>query len=111
MRGSLSSAATKCISLVPGLVKQTSMPASASVVMRAWAPFMGVVGMGWAPWVFCVCNAGGRGGQPPVEKVRAAERAVRMQPGKNVPSSERLPLAPPPPNPAASPTAYKPGMG
>jgi hypothetical protein len=40
MRGSSSSAATKCISLVPGLVKQTSMPASARVFIRAWAPFM-----------------------------------------------------------------------
>ena len=34
-------AATKCISLVPGLEKQTSMPASTSVFIRAWAPFMG----------------------------------------------------------------------
>src|SRR3990167_7335280 len=42
MRGSWSSAATKCISLVPGLVKQTSMPASTSVFMRACAP----LGMG-----------------------------------------------------------------
>jgi hypothetical protein len=39
---------------------------------------------------------------------RAAARAVRMQPGRNVPSSERLPLAPPPPKPAASPTQYRP---
>ncbi len=35
----------------------------------------------------------------------AAFRAVRMQPLRNVPSSERLPEAPPPPKPAASPTA------
>jgi hypothetical protein len=43
--GSLSSAATKCISLVPGLLKQTSIPASTSVFISAWAPFMGVAGM------------------------------------------------------------------
>jgi hypothetical protein len=41
-RGSLSSAATKCISLVPGLVKQTSTPASTRVFIRACAPFMGL---------------------------------------------------------------------
>src|SRR5690606_658437 len=40
----------------------------------------------------------------PLTKDRTAERAVMMQPGKKVPSSERLPLAPPPPKPAASPT-------
>ena len=36
---------------------------------------------------------------------RAALRAVRMQPARKVPSSEPRPLSPPPPKPAASPTA------
>src|SRR5688572_15555775 len=39
--GTSSSAATKCISEVPGFMKQTSTPASTSVRIRAWAPFMG----------------------------------------------------------------------
>ncbi len=47
----------------------------------------------------------------PATTCRAAARAVRMQPGKNVPSSERLPEAPPPPKPAASPTQYRPSIG
>ena len=38
--GHESSAATKCISEVPGLVKHTSTPQSTSVRMSAWAPFM-----------------------------------------------------------------------
>src|SRR3954470_16346780 len=37
--GTSSSAATKCISDVPGLAKQTSTPAPTSVRMSAWAPF------------------------------------------------------------------------
>ena len=37
--GTVSSAATKCISEVPGLVKHTSTPPSTSVRMRACAPF------------------------------------------------------------------------
>src|SRR5690606_34199368 len=41
--GSLSRAATKCISLVPGLVKQTSTPASTRVFIRACAPFVIVI--------------------------------------------------------------------
>src|SRR3954468_20326826 len=36
--GTSSSAATKCISDVPGLVKQVRTPASTSVRSRAWAP-------------------------------------------------------------------------
>jgi len=36
---------------------------------------------------------------------RAARRALNTQPPRNVPSSERLPCIPPPPKPAASPTA------
>src|SRR5579885_2989271 len=40
MRGSRSSAVTTCISDVPGLPKQISMPLSASVWTRASAPFM-----------------------------------------------------------------------
>ena len=40
MAGTSSSAATKCISEVPGLAKQTSTPASTSVERRARAPFM-----------------------------------------------------------------------
>ncbi len=39
--GTPSSAATKCISDVPGLAKQTSTPAPVSVRRRASAPFMG----------------------------------------------------------------------
>ena len=38
--GTASSAATKCISDVPGLVKHTSTPPSTSVRMSACAPFM-----------------------------------------------------------------------
>ena len=38
--GTVSSAATKCISDVPGFAKQTSTPESTSVRIRAWAPFM-----------------------------------------------------------------------
>ena len=38
--GAVSSAATKCISEVPGLVKHTSTPPSTSVRMSACAPFM-----------------------------------------------------------------------
>ena len=37
--GTASSAATKCISDVPGLVKHTSTPESTSVRSSAWAPF------------------------------------------------------------------------
>ena len=43
MRGSPSSAATKCISDVPGLVKQTSTSLSTSVRSSDWAPFMVIV--------------------------------------------------------------------
>src|SRR6188472_2321450 len=38
--GTASSAATKCISLVPGLVKHVVTPASTRVRIMAWAPFM-----------------------------------------------------------------------
>ena len=41
----------------------------------------------------------------------AASRPVKTHPPRNVPSSERLPCTPPPPKPAASPTAYRPGIG
>ena len=41
MRGTVSSAATKCISDVPGLAKHTSTPPSTKVLIRAWAPFTG----------------------------------------------------------------------
>ena len=40
MAGTSSSAATKCISEVPGLAKQTSTPASTSVERSARAPFI-----------------------------------------------------------------------
>ena len=42
MAGTSSSAATKCISEVPGLAKQTSTPASTRVERRARAPFTSV---------------------------------------------------------------------
>src|SRR5688500_13488824 len=45
MPGIWSSAATKCISLVPGLAKQVSMPEASRVRTRLAAPFMGGV-----PW-------------------------------------------------------------
>ena len=38
--GTASRAATKCISLVPGFVKHVVTPASTSVRIMAWAPFM-----------------------------------------------------------------------
>src|SRR5688500_17374310 len=41
MSGTSSSAATKCISEVPGLAKQTSTPAPTRVRMSASAPFTG----------------------------------------------------------------------
>src|SRR5688572_26853826 len=41
--GTSSSAATKCISEVPGFMKHTSTPASTSVRMSALAPFMGLL--------------------------------------------------------------------
>src|SRR5690606_8734408 len=40
MPGTWSSAATKCISLVPGLAKQVSTPAASSVFTRLFAPFI-----------------------------------------------------------------------
>ena len=46
MAGTSSSAATKCISEVPGLAKQTSTPASTSVERSARAPFIERV-----PWL------------------------------------------------------------
>ena len=51
------------------------------------------------------------GEYPPAAMLAAAACAVRMQPGRKVPSSERWPLAPTPPKPAASPTQYRPAMG
>jgi len=39
--GTASSAATKCISEVPGFVKQVSTPQSTSVWISARAPFIG----------------------------------------------------------------------
>jgi hypothetical protein len=42
--GMRSSAATKCISDVPGLAKHSSTPLAASVVTRDSAPFMGLDG-------------------------------------------------------------------
>src|SRR5690349_14983589 len=41
MPGSWSRAATKCISEVPGLLKQVSTPQAVSVRISAWAPFTG----------------------------------------------------------------------
>ena len=41
MPSTLSSAATKCISDVPGLAKQVSTPLASSVRTRLSAPFMG----------------------------------------------------------------------
>ena len=41
----------------------------------------------------------------------AAILPLNTQPPRNVPSSERLPCMPPPPKPAASPAAYRPGIG
>jgi hypothetical protein len=40
MPGIRSSAATKCISLVPGLAKQVSTPQASSVFTRLSAPFI-----------------------------------------------------------------------
>ena len=42
MPSTLSSAATKCISDVPGLVKQTLTPFATSVRTRLSAPFIGI---------------------------------------------------------------------
>jgi hypothetical protein len=42
MPGTLSSAATKCISEVPGFVKQTSTPPAIKVRTRLSAPFISV---------------------------------------------------------------------
>jgi DNA-binding CsgD family transcriptional regulator len=42
---------------------------------------------------------------------RPAIRPENRQPPRNVPSSDRYPCIPPPPNPAASPAAYRPGTG
>ncbi len=42
MPSTLSSAATKCISDVPGFVKQTLTPPATSVRARLSAPFIGV---------------------------------------------------------------------
>ncbi len=41
----------------------------------------------------------------------AAERAVRTEVARNVPSRAPFPWTPPPPKPAASPTANRPGIG
>jgi len=40
IRGTESSACTKCISDVPGFMKQTSTPASTRLVIRACDPFI-----------------------------------------------------------------------
>ncbi len=43
--------------------------------------------------------------------LRPARRPESTHPPRKVPSSDPLPWMPPPPKPAASPTAYSPGMG
>src|SRR5262249_19783000 len=48
MPSTLSRAATKCISEVPGLVKLTSTPQATRVRTRLSAPFMGTIVIGYA---------------------------------------------------------------
>src|SRR5690606_5013295 len=67
----------------------------------------------------CQCGAGFLHGSIPCSHVFvacpamacAARRPLRMQLERKVPSSERIPLMPPPPKPAASPAAYRPETG
>ena len=55
--GTESSAATKCISDVPGFVKHTSTPESTSVRMRACAPFgVSVMARAWSSVVISAKN-------------------------------------------------------
>ncbi len=52
-----------------------------------------------------VTRGGVLSGSSALATAAAARRPVKTQPPRNVPSSERLPCIPPPPKPAASPTA------
>src|SRR5206468_1981040 len=69
MPSTRSSAATKCISEVPGLAKQTSTPAPTSVRMSACAPFTA------RPW-----HAGPGRATSPDENEPAADAALGQQP-------------------------------